>query len=137
LQRIGTKRGHTAIPYILKRQFMKYAIRYALVCMTLLLAGCKGEVCKDLNVLETTATLTWNGDYALDGCGYSIQIGENHYKPENESDIDESFKTEALFKGTSVKLTYSPGGRKMDVGCGMMAGTTLIDYVVVLAVEKL
>ncbi len=38
------------------------------------------------------ATLRWTGDYAVDGCGYMLQIGDITHKPENESDIPNSYK---------------------------------------------
>lgn len=116
---------------------MKHYLRYSLFFFSLLLLGCKGEICKDLDIVETTATLIWNGEYSLDGCGYSVQIGEKQYKPENESDIDDSFKTQELFTGTTVNLAYSPRGRRLDVACGMLPATTSIDYIHVISVEKL
>lgn len=116
---------------------MKHYLRYPLILMTLLLLGCKREVCQDLGVVEQTATLIWYGDYELDGCGYSVEIGENKYKPENESDIDESFKNQETSAGTAVKLTFLPRGRKLDVSCGMMPATDQIDYIKILSIEKL
>lgn len=116
---------------------MKYYYNYTLILVTLLLVGCKGEICKDLDIVETTATLTWTGDYAVDGCGYSVRIGEQRYKPENEEDIDKSFKTyEAIYEDIPVRIKYSLRGTK-DFQCGMLPVANAVEFIRILSIEKI
>ncbi|MDX5419324.1 MAG: hypothetical protein LPK09_08900 [Hymenobacteraceae bacterium] len=115
---------------------MKIFIRYYLVLVTLLLSGCQDEVCKDLEIVEATANLVWSGDYALDGCGYSVQIGEQRYKPDNEEDIDESFKAKEIFEGTVVKLKYIPQGKR-DFQCGMLPAVQTLDFIRIISIKKI
>jgi hypothetical protein len=58
----------------------------------LLLTSCDDDD-EDCFTTETVdAMLVWSGDYALDGCGYLLQVGENTYKPSNEMDISDHYK---------------------------------------------
>jgi hypothetical protein len=120
---------------------MKNCLRYSLFCITLLLLGCKREECTEpAAIVETIANLLWTGDYAVDGCGFRVQIGEQFYKPENEEDIDASFRTNESFpypSSRSIKLRYLPRGNRLDVSCGMQPATKNIDYIYVLSIERL
>lgn len=77
---------------------MKKINLYLLAPLALMLTAFSCDKDEDLDVVETTATLLWTGDVAVDGCGYSVQIGEKSYKPENEGDIDDSFKVYILLQ---------------------------------------
>jgi hypothetical protein len=133
MQRFGKLQGRISIRHTLNRNLMKHFLSYSLILVTLLLVGCKGEICKDLEIAETTATLSWSGDYVVDGCGFRVQIGEKFYKPENEQDIDASFKTP---EPTSVKLEYIPRGKK-DFQCGMLPVVNAVDFIRILSIEKI
>ena len=72
--------------------------RIFILCLTtltslLLLVSCEEEEIESITVETIDATLAWSGDYALDGCGYILQVGEAEYKPSNEKDISSSYKT--------------------------------------------
>lgn len=58
----------------------------------LVLSACSKDE-GDLQRLEVS--LTWTGSSAVDGCGYILNSanGQRSYKPTNESDIPESYKT--------------------------------------------
>ncbi|WP_299708145.1 hypothetical protein [uncultured Pontibacter sp.] len=112
---------------------MKHIIRCALLLVTFLSVSFSCEKCNDLEVLESTATLRWSGDYAVDGCGYSIQLGENTLKPDNEKDIDDSFKTDG---STTVRLKYVHLDQR-DFQCGMVPVSNTLDFIRIISIEKL
>lgn len=112
---------------------MKYVLRYTLILITFMLAGFSCEKCEDLEIMESTATINWSGDYAADGCGYSIQIGEKHYKPDNEKDIDPSFKTQG---STTVQLKYVQLDSR-NFQCGMLPASTTMDFIRIISIEKI
>jgi len=63
-------------------------------------------------VYTKEAILKWQGDYAVDGCGFFIEIDNEEYKPENEDFIGDEFKMSGnipvivKFKYTGEKVTY-------------------------------
>ena len=89
--------------------------RLFLLCQTillslLLLTSCEGDE-EDCFTTETTdATLVWTGDYALDGCGYILVVGEAEHKPENEKSIPDSYKTPSP---TAVEAKFINYGRQV------------------------
>ena len=70
-----------------------FILSLSILSSLLLLTSCEEEIVECLIVETVDATLIWSGDYALDGCGFILQIGENEYKPSNEQDISASYKT--------------------------------------------
>lgn len=79
-----------------KRDTMKVTkklLPLALFTGVMLFTSCSKDDELDGGTLERAdATLTWSGDYAVDGCGFTLQIGEEYHKPVNESDIAASYK---------------------------------------------
>ncbi|PKV75869.1 hypothetical protein BD749_0816 [Pontibacter ramchanderi] len=69
----------------------------------------------DLEVLEATATLMWTGDYAVDGCGFSIYLNDQYYKPDNERVIGEEFKQNESY---TVRIKYTLPPKPMECTCG-------------------
>jgi hypothetical protein len=75
------------------------------------------------NPLTTTDTLTsialihYDGDYAVDGCGYSVQIDDVFYKPINEDVLAKWFETH---DNKRVKVEYRTLNEKVSFFCGMM-----------------
>jgi hypothetical protein len=65
--------------------------------------------------METTAILIWSGDYAVDGFGFSIQLNDKLYKPDNEQVIDAKFKTESH---QTVRINYSLPAKTLEYTCG-------------------
>ncbi|WP_266205013.1 hypothetical protein [Pontibacter kalidii] len=63
-----------------------------LASMVSLSSGCNKEDDTSTTVETIDATLVWTGDYALDGCGYMLRIGEVEHKPLNEDAISSSYK---------------------------------------------
>lgn len=52
--------------------------------------------------VDSTALLTWTGEYFIDGCGFFVTIGGQKYRPENEDFINDSFKDVELPFQTEV-----------------------------------
>lgn len=98
---------------------MRNLLRYALLLAAFIASAFSCDKEEDLEVVETTATLRWTGDIAVDGCGFSVQIGEKSYKPENEGDIAESFK---VYDPITVEVKLVHLGQR-DLACGMLPGT--------------
>jgi hypothetical protein len=89
----------------------------ALLALALTAFSCdkKEEVVPDIQ--EAVATLYWSGDYAADGCGFSILLNEQIYKPQNEGAIAASFRKEGPM---TVEISYVLPGKKIEYVCGLM-----------------
>ena len=76
----------------MKRMFI---LSLSTMSSLLLFTSCEKEEMEVecLTVETVDATLLWSGDYALDGCGFILQVGEAAYKPTNEKEIPASYKT--------------------------------------------
>ena len=75
--------------------------------------------CEDKNedkILEADALLRWTGDYAWDGCGFFIDIGEHEYKPEDELAIPDSLKID---NGVDVFIKYELTDEMVSYSCSM------------------
>ncbi|WP_372642558.1 hypothetical protein [Ancylomarina sp.] len=59
--------------------------------------------------------LIWTGEYSNDGCGFLIEIGSMKYKPENESVIDDKYKTSSR---VPVELEFIGLNRIFELSCG-------------------
>ena len=73
--------------------------------------------CEDKNeiIVEPNATLIWTGDYAVDGCGFFVEIDSVEYKPENEEIIPPAFKVDYPL---SVSVQYIDLLYDLDYYCG-------------------
>ena len=78
------------------------------------------------------AILIWTGDYAVDGCGFFLQINNHKYKPENESIIDNSFKTGS----TLVIAEYQILNKQISSACGDLPYATLTDGIRIISITK-
>ena len=64
----------------------------------------------------------FTGDYAVDGCGFFIEINGEEYKPENEQSLHEEY---AISGRTTVFIEYILLSEKIEVACGFSG---LIQY---------
>ena len=71
---------------------MKQTLLPLLASIIFLSTGCKKEEDTTTSVETVDATLIWTGDYAVDGCGFMLQIGDTRHKPLNEETISSSFR---------------------------------------------
>lgn len=78
------------------------------------------------------ASLQWTGDYAADGCGYILNVGTSKYKPTNENDIPNSYKTQ---DPTLVQATIINYRKSTSVFCGF--ANTNMNSVKIVKLEKL
>ena len=77
----------------------------------LLLTSCKKDEEDCFTTATVDATLVWTGDYAVDGCGYILYIGETQHKPANEQRIPDSYKTASP---TEVEVRIINYGQKVN-----------------------
>ncbi len=82
---------------------------------------------------KADAILEWSGEYMVDGCGFQVTIGDKNYKPENEDDIDEAFKTE---EPTPVEIEFVRLNEQIDRRCGMIPESRAMDGIRVISVKK-
>lgn len=85
---------------------MKQALLPLLASIIFLCAGCKKDEDTTTSVETVDATLVWTGDYALDGCGFMLQIGEAMHKPLNEEDISSSFRENSPTEVEAMIINY-------------------------------
>ncbi len=84
-----------------------------LLLSVILIIGCEDK--KEDAILEANAFLRWTGDFAVDGCGFFIDINEYEYKPEDESSINDSLK---ISGGVEVLIRYELLFEKIEYYCG-------------------
>ncbi|MBX0335310.1 hypothetical protein K3G39_18905 [Pontibacter sp. HSC-14F20] len=94
---------------------MKKFKLYLVAPLALMLTAISCDKDDDLQVMEATATLVWSGDYAVDGCGFIIHLGDQHYKPENEQEIDNLFKQQ---DSHTVRIKYTLPAKPREYNCG-------------------
>ncbi|WP_299990981.1 hypothetical protein [uncultured Pontibacter sp.] len=112
---------------------MKIIIRYALLLAAFTVSAFSCDKDEDLEVLEEVAAITWSGDYAVDGCGFHVQIGEKRFKPANEASIDNSFKSHDPIP---VEVKFVQLGQR-DFQCGMLPMATKKEFIRILSIKKI
>jgi hypothetical protein len=104
----------------------------ALLCAaTLFIASCQDSMQQGTETAE--ATLIWSGEYMVDGCGFEVVIKDKKFKPENEDDIDESFKVEGAIP---VVVEFERLGEQIDRRCGLSPESKAMDGIRVISVKK-
>lgn len=63
------------------------------------------------------AFIIWGGEYAVDGCGFVVEIDGKNYKPENEDTISDEYK---ITKPIEVILTFQYLNRDIEYFCGIV-----------------
>lgn len=79
------------------------------------------------------ATLSFQGDYSYDGCGYFFTINNHQYKADNESIIDKSFQNPAV---TQVLIQYKELSSPINYICGFNPTVQKIDGIHLLSIKK-
>jgi hypothetical protein len=98
---------------------------------TSFLTSCQDGMNSDTETTE--ATLVWSGEYMVDGCGFEVLINDTRYKPENEDEIDASFKVEGQIP---VMIEFERLGREIDIPCGLSPQSRAMEGIRVLSVKK-
>ena len=87
-----------------------------LLVSTYLFFSCENILIEESNdPVVTIASLIWNGEYVVDGCGFTIEIASVIYKPENEDVIPKDYKKSSR---TSVMLQYIDLKKNVEYSCG-------------------
>lgn len=108
---------------------MKRLAFYPVLFSFLALSATSCDKDDELEVREATATLHW-GDYAVDGCGFTIALNGKEYKPDNEQDISSTYMKN---EPTTVKLKYTLPGKKARYICGF--GHHEAERIIVLSIK--
>ena len=103
------------------------------ICILGFLFSCKKEAVIT-DYVQKEAVLTWTGEYAVDGCGFFITIDGHKYKPENESIIDNSFKTNDPY--IMVIVDCQVLNKQIETGCGDLPYTTKTDGIKISSITK-
>lgn len=88
--------------------------------ISLCIAFCFFTSCNfDRDQLQQTVVaegfLIWTGEYSNNGCGFLVEIGSLKYKPEDESVIDDKYKTDGI---VAVELEFLGLNRIFELNCG-------------------
>ncbi|AKD04109.1 hypothetical protein POKO110462_15395 [Pontibacter korlensis] len=70
-------------------------------------ASCSKNEEGNPTITTVDARLIYTGDYAVDGCGYVLQMGDVRHKPVNESEISDSFKTKTPTEVETKIINYN------------------------------
>lgn len=103
---------------------------FAFLIITLIASSC--NILDDDHILSADAVIRWTGDYAVDGCGFFIDIGEKENKAEDESVIPDSLKNDS---GTTVTIKYELLDESIEFYCGWEQHT--IDWIRLLSIKPL
>ena len=77
--------------------------------------------------------LRWTGEYATCGCGFFISINEHDYKPENENNIDDRFKT---YEKTQVIIEYEELNKQIEYWCGDSPYAFYVEGIKIISIIK-
>ncbi len=80
----------------------------------------------------SNATISWHGEYEVDGCGFFITLDNHEYKPENESIIGDEFKNGSQ----SVIIEYKITNKIVESACGDLPESTKTDGIKIISIEK-
>ncbi|WP_242928428.1 hypothetical protein [Pontibacter vulgaris] len=105
---------------------------FAAVLALLLTVSCKED--DDLQIITAEATLYWSGNYAVDGCGYKLQVNEKKYKPENEDDIPDKFQQNTPMQ---VKVKFAELSKPVEYTCGFSSTPIKLPGIKILSIEEL
>ena len=95
----------------------------------------KGQPVDSVKV-DSTALLTWTGDYFIDGCGFFITIDGQKYRAENEDFIDDSFKDiESPFQ-TEVIIEYKLLDQRSDFYCERILETGSLPMIEIISIQR-
>lgn len=104
----------------------------AILCAaTFFITSCQDSMQQGTETAD--ATLIWSGEYMVDGCGFEVMIQDKKYKPENEDDIDESFKVEGSMP---VLVEFVRLGEQIDRRCGLSPESRAMDGIRVISIKK-
>ena len=113
---------------------MKTFKYFFLLILLLTVSSCSENVINNADqVITKKANLIWQGDYAVDGCGFFFEIDGKLYKPENENFIGSEFKTSG---STTVELKFVYSEKKVEYTCGF-AKPLNVDGIKVISVKKI
>ena len=93
-----------------------------------LIDGSTGQV----DLRTNKAILDWTGEYEVDGCGFHIFINDHKYKAENESDVDDSFKTT---NDSKVTIEYILLDYQISSACGDLPNSVLTDAIRIYSIK--
>lgn len=103
-----------------------------LLLSIILIIGCEDK--KEDAILEANAVLRWTGDFAVDGCGFFIDIEDHEYKPEAEASINDSLK---IFGSVEVFIRYELLKEKIEYFCGDWPDSFEKDGIILHFISKL
>ncbi len=114
---------------VLNKKIMSRLLLTGFLLIALFFSSCERE---DNEILTGPGKLNWTGEYAVDGCGFFITIGDHEYKPSNESIIGESFKRNDV----NVMLEYQILDRQIEKWCGDSESATIRDGIKIISIEE-
>ena len=85
------------------------------------------------SILKDNGVLIWTGDPGGLGCGFFITISDSIYKPENESIIDDSFKTG---DSINVSIEYELLNRDVQYFCFDLPFPESMDGIKIYKIKK-
>ncbi|SFU48601.1 hypothetical protein [Pontibacter akesuensis] len=109
-----------------------YLLSLSLLSALLMITSCDEDEEDSHTTYTSDAMLTWSGDYAVDGCGFILTIGDEQYKPTNEQDISSYYKTDTPTPVEALIIDYR---KKGQIGCGL--SVTKMNLVKVVSLRKL
>lgn len=96
-----------------------FLLSISLLSSLLLLTSCDEDEEDSWQTQTVDATLVWSGDYAVDGCGYILYVGETAHKPTNEQDVPDSYKTASPAAVEAKIINYDKNIRTCMAGTAM------------------
>ena len=100
-----------------------------------LLISCRKENIQspDDSIQTEEGIIQWEGAYEVDGCGYFIIIDGIKYKPANESDINDEFKSGNRM---NVRVQFERQGQ-ITYQCGDLPYAIKAEGIKIITIEKI
>ena len=89
--------------------------------------------CPGMEEHHNNAVLKWTGDYAVDGCGFIIEMDQVEYKAENENIISEDFKSDVI---VNVSLTYEILHEETKITCFDSKNPEYRENIRIISIQK-
>jgi len=86
------------------------------------------------DIFKETAILTWQGEIALDGCGFWVKINGKEYKPVNEDIIDVSY--EIVGEKIRVEIEYKLLEKNVEYYCGLSNTPMNVGKIEIISIKK-
>lgn len=109
-------------------------MKYFLIFFLFLIVACSESTNPSGASVQKQAIVYWQGDYAVDGCGFFVEIDSKMYKPENENVLGDEYKSD---NPSDVLINFEYLDHKINKACFDSRSQTEYDAIRIISIKKL